>query len=54
MSNATILLDATGRRRSPATLPGFLVGRAPHNKRMEYPPTNPAGGDRAGRAPSRP
>ena len=26
------LLDAAGRRRSPATLPGYLGGRAPRNK----------------------
>lgn len=38
MSDAVILLDAAGRRRSPATTPGFLAGRAPRNKGMEYPP----------------
>jgi hypothetical protein len=31
MSDPTIVLDAAGRRRSLATLPGFLAGRAPHN-----------------------
>ena len=41
MSDATTLLDAAGRRRSPATLPGFLAGRAPHNKGMKYPPDPP-------------
>ena len=41
MSDATTLLDAAGRRRSPATIPGFLAGRAPHNKGMEYPPDPP-------------
>src|ERR1700755_602964 len=39
MSEASIvLLDAAGRRRSPATLPGYFVGRAPRNRGMEYPP----------------
>ena len=41
MSDPTILLDAAGRRRSPATMPGFLAGRAPRNKGMEYPPDPP-------------
>ena len=27
-----ILLDAAGRRRSPATLPGYHHGRPPRNK----------------------
>jgi hypothetical protein len=27
-----LLLDAAGRRRSPATLPDFHAGRAPRNK----------------------
>ena len=27
-----VLLDAAGRRRSPATVPGYLAGRAPSNK----------------------
>ena len=31
------LLDAAGRRRSPATLPEFHAGRAPRNKGMRYP-----------------
>jgi hypothetical protein len=29
MSGSLVLLDAAGRRRSPATLPGYLAGRAP-------------------------
>src|SRR5919109_1527417 len=36
------LLDAAGRRRSPATLPEFHAGRPPRNKGMCYsadPPT---------------
>jgi hypothetical protein len=35
------LLDAAGRRRSPATLPGYLGGRAPRNKGMRYPADPP-------------
>ena len=40
MSEPAILLDAAGRRRSPA-LPGYLAGRAPRNKGIEYPPDPP-------------
>ena len=33
MSNDSMaLLDAAGRRRSPATAPGYLAGRAPHKQ----------------------
>jgi hypothetical protein len=32
---------AAGRRRSPATMPGYLAGRAPRNKGTEYPPDPP-------------
>src|SRR3982751_2314394 len=32
-----LLLDAAGRRRSPATLPGFHPGRPPRNKGLRYP-----------------
>jgi integrase len=42
MSFAVQLLDAVGRRRSPATMPDFRAGRAPGNKRQRYaadPPT---------------
>ena len=35
------LLDAAGRRRSPATLPGYHAGRAPRNKGMRYPADPP-------------
>ncbi len=35
------LLDVTGRRRSPAATPGFLCGRMPHNKGLQYPPDPP-------------
>jgi site-specific recombinase XerD len=42
MSDTSILLlDAAGRRRSPATIPGYLAGRAPRNKGMEYPADPP-------------
>lgn len=34
-------LDAAGRRRSPATLPGFHAGRSPRNKGMHYPADPP-------------
>jgi integrase len=30
------LLDRAGRRRSPATMPGFCAGRAPRNKGLRY------------------
>ena len=32
-----MLLDAAGRRRSPATLPGYHAGRPPRNKGRRYP-----------------
>ena len=35
------LLDAAGRRRSPASMPGYLCGRAPRNKGMHYPADPP-------------
>jgi len=31
-----LLLDRAGRRRSPATLPGFHAGQAPGNKGLRY------------------
>src|SRR3954451_24177989 len=34
-------LDAAGRRRSPATLPGYHAGRPPRNKGMRYPADPP-------------
>ncbi len=34
-------LDAAGRRRSPATLPGYLAGRPPRNKGFRYPADPP-------------
>ena len=35
------LLDAAGRRRSPATLPGHARGRPPRNKGRQYPADPP-------------
>src|SRR5215218_10528009 len=35
------VLDAAGRRRSPATRPGFHAGRPPRNKGMRYPADPP-------------
>jgi hypothetical protein len=37
-----VLIDAAGRRRSPATLGGYLAGRAPRNKGMRYRRTHRA------------
>ena len=36
-----VLVDAAGRRRSPATLPGFHAGRPPRNKGLRYPADPP-------------
>jgi hypothetical protein len=35
------MLDSAGRRRSPATLPGFHAGRPPRNNGMLYPADPP-------------
>jgi integrase len=35
------LVDRAGRRRSPATMPGFHAGRPPHNKGLRYPADPP-------------
>jgi len=35
------VLDAAGRHRSPATLPGYHAGRAPRNKGQRYPADPP-------------
>jgi integrase len=40
-ASSMVLMDAAGRRRSPATTLGYLAGRAPHNKGMQYPPDPP-------------
>src|SRR3954451_9079401 len=37
----TALIDAAGRRRSPATMPGYHVGRPPRNKGLRYPADPP-------------
>jgi site-specific recombinase XerD len=37
----TMQQDAAGRRRSPATLPGYHSGRAPRNKGRRYPADPP-------------
>lgn len=34
---SVLLLDRAGRRRSPATLPGFHQDRPPRNKGLRYP-----------------
>jgi hypothetical protein len=34
-------LDRAGRRRSPATMPGFHAGRPPRNKSVRYPANPP-------------
>ncbi len=36
-----LLLDAAGRHRSPATMPGFHAGRPPRNKGRRYPADPP-------------
>jgi site-specific recombinase XerD len=36
-----LLLDRAGRRRSPATMPGFRAGHAPGNKGLRYPADPP-------------
>jgi integrase len=33
----SVLLEAAGRRRSPATMPGFHCGRPPRNNGLRYP-----------------
>jgi hypothetical protein len=37
----TVLFDAAGRRRSPATMPGYHAGRPPGNNGMRYPADPP-------------
>jgi integrase len=41
MQTLSLRLDPTGRRRSPATLPGYHVGRPPRNKGRRYPADPP-------------
>jgi integrase len=35
------MLDSAGRRRSPATMPGYHAGRSPRNKGIRYPADPP-------------
>ena len=35
------MLDAAGRRRLPATLPGYHAGRPPRSKGLRYPADAP-------------
>jgi len=35
------VLDAAGRRRSPATMPGYHAGRPPRNNGIRYPADPP-------------
>ena len=37
----SVLLDAAGHRRSPATMPGYNRGRPPRNKGEQYPADPP-------------
>jgi hypothetical protein len=41
MLSSQPLFDAAGRRRSPATTPGFRVGIAPGNEGQTYPADPP-------------
>ncbi len=39
--SSQVLLDAAGRRRSPAAMPGYNAGHAPRNKGHVYPADPP-------------
>ena len=39
--SSELLLDAVGRRRSPAAMPGHNAGQAPRNKGRVYPADPP-------------
>jgi site-specific recombinase XerD len=41
MSSSPVLLDVTGRRRSPAAMLGHNAGRPPRNRGMRYPADPP-------------
>ena len=41
MSSVQPLIDAAGRRHSPAAMPGFRTGKAPRNKGQRYPADPP-------------
>jgi hypothetical protein len=53
VSSAPAPLDIAGRRRSPATLPGYHAGRPPRNKGQHYPayPPSPQRGVSTGFTP---
>jgi integrase len=38
---AAVLVDSLGRKRSPATVPGYMAGRSPANKGRRFPATPP-------------
>jgi hypothetical protein len=42
MLSSQPLLDAAGRRRSPASTPGFRAGIPPRNKGQRYPADPPS------------
>jgi hypothetical protein len=44
-NDSIVSLDAAGQRRSPATRPGYLAGRAARNKGMQYAPDSPRPGE---------
>src|SRR5215218_3399122 len=59
----SVVLDAAGGRRSPATMPGYHAGRPPRNKGRLYPADSPTveeivavmrGAGRAAQLPARP
>ena len=39
--SGSVVLDAAGRRRSPATMPGFHAGHPPRNKGLRSPADPP-------------
>jgi integrase len=41
LMSGSVVLDAAGRRRSPATMPGFHAGHPPRNKGLRYPADPP-------------
>jgi hypothetical protein len=41
VQQSMVLINAAGRWREPASMPGYLAGRAPHNKGMQYPADPP-------------
>jgi hypothetical protein len=43
--SGSVVLDAAGRRRSPATMPGFHAGHPPRNKGLRYPADPPIVGE---------